>query len=59
MTNDFFLKKLSQFKSVYEMNRREKREYRRFLDKNNLWDGYFVLQNQKRMGILKYGKDDE
>ncbi len=31
-----------------EMNRREKREYKRWLAKHQLWDGYFVSENHRK-----------
>lgn len=39
------------------MNRREKREYKRFLQKYQLWDGYFIEDNQRKMGILSGATD--
>jgi len=36
-------------KSYHEMNRREKREYKRWLSKNNMWDGDIVFENQEKM----------
>lgn len=41
-------------KPAWEMNRRERREYKRWLDKNNMWDGYFVYENQTKKSILNY-----
>ena len=35
-------------KHASEMNRREKREYQRWLAKHNLWDGYFVTERMKK-----------
>ena len=34
------------------MNRRERREYKRWLDKNNMWDGAIVIENLERNNRL-------
>ena len=41
-------------KKYSEMNRRERREYKRWLSKNNLWDGEIVLENLERNKRLFY-----
>lgn len=35
-------------KSYSEMNRSEKRAYKRWLDKRNMWDGEIVIENMER-----------
>lgn len=55
--NDRVLRQLSAYKPAWEMNRNEKREYKRFLAKHRLWDGYFIEENQRRMGILDTNND--
>ena len=35
-------------KRYHEMNRAEKREYKRYLAKNNMWDGDIVCENMDR-----------
>ena len=35
-------------KHYNDMNRRERREYKRWLAKNNLWDGAVVIENLER-----------
>ena len=36
-------------KAYSQMNRRERREYKRWLHKNNLWDGEVFLENHKKV----------
>lgn len=36
----------------HKMNKREKRLYKRWLAKNNQWDGEVVIENMKRNGTL-------
>ena len=31
-----------------DMSRREKREYKRWLEKNNMWDGAIVIENLEK-----------
>ena len=35
-----------------DMNRRERREYKRWLDKHNMWDGAIVIENLERNNRL-------
>jgi hypothetical protein len=35
-------------KHYNDMNRRERREYKRWLDKHNMWDGAIVIENSER-----------
>jgi hypothetical protein len=35
-----------------DMNRRERREYKRWLSKHNMWDGAIVIENLSRNGTL-------
>ena len=39
-------------KRYHEMNRNEKRAYKRWLAKNEFWDGDIVIENQERMNKL-------
>jgi len=39
-------------KTYSQMNRREKREYKRWLDKRNMWDGEIVIENLERKNRL-------
>lgn len=39
-------------KHYNDMNRRERREYKRWLDKNNMWDGAIVIENLERNSLL-------
>tara|TARA_R110000822_G_scaffold47155_5_gene125275 strand:+ start:471 stop:614 length:144 start_codon:yes stop_codon:yes gene_type:complete len=40
---------LSLFEKHYnEMTRRERREYKRWLDKHNIWDGAIVSENMEK-----------
>jgi len=41
-------------KHYNDMNRRERREYKRWLDKNNMWDGAIVIENLERNKKLFY-----
>jgi hypothetical protein len=38
-----------------EMNRRERREYKRWLAKHDLWDGAVVIENLEKRGRLFIG----
>lgn len=42
-------------KMYSEMNRRDRREYRRWLHKHNMWDGRVVLENLERSNNFHYG----
>jgi len=44
-------------KPYSEMTRREKREYKRWMHKNNRWDGAVVIENLKREGRLNVQGD--
>ena len=39
-----------------EMTRREKREYKRWLVKNEYWDGYFVDENHKKTSDVFFAR---
>ena len=39
-------------KHYNDMNRRERREYKRWLDKHNMWDGAIVIENLERNNRL-------
>lgn len=43
---------LSRFKPYWEMNRGERREYKRWLLKNEMWDGAIVVENQVKSSKL-------
>jgi hypothetical protein len=40
-------------KHYSDMNRNEKREYKRFLDKNNIWDGAVILERLQNKKFLQ------
>ncbi len=41
-------------KHYSDMNRREKREYKRWLNKNNMWDGAEVIERLQKNNDIKY-----
>lgn len=48
------LRLLDKYNKHYsDMNRKEKREYKRFLAKNNLWDGAVVLERLQNRKFLQ------
>jgi len=40
-------KEILKFKPYWDMNRKEKREYKRWLLKNNMWDGAEISERQE------------
>lgn len=46
----------SKYDKHYDlMSRREKRDYKRWLEKNNMWDGAIVIENLQREKRLNVG----
>ena len=41
-------------KHYNDMTRREKREYKRWLSKNHIWDGAVVIETQEKYLTLSY-----
>lgn len=41
-------------KHYHDMTRKEKRAYKRWLDKNNMWDGAIVIENLEKKRKLFY-----
>ncbi len=41
-------------KHYNDMSRRERREYKRWLDKNDMWDGVIVIENLEKLHVFDH-----
>ena len=51
--DDLRTKNIARFKRFDEMNRKDKRAYRKYLSDNEIWDGEEVLDRLEKNGDLK------